>query len=288
VAESGLAAGPEEESPMRVAFLGRQGSNSEAAARQYFGPEIAEEPCPSFEAVFEAVEAGRAERAVVPVENSLAGSIHSNYDLLLQHALFITGELNLRVRHYLLAAPGVRLADLRRVTSHPQALDQCAAYLTRLGVTREAAADTATAAERVAREQRPDLAAIASLRAAEIHGLAVLAADIEDNPENYTRFLALAREPEPPLPDQPGKTSLVFALPNEPGSLAGALGVFAGRGLNLTKIESRPLRGRPWEYLFYLDFAAAAGAPEVEAALAELRAMAPFLRVLGSYPQAVG
>ena len=270
---------------MRIAFLGQPGSHSEGAAVQYSGSALEPVCCESFAAIFAAVATGRADYAVVPIENSLAGSLHSNYDLLLQHELHIVGEVNYQVHQHLLALPGVALADLRRVGSHPQALDQCAAYLTRLGVQREPLADTTLAARRLVDENLRDTGAVAGPRAAELYGLAVLAEDIADLPENYTRFLVLARDFTPPAPGQPGKTSLVFSLENRPGSLYRALTVFAERGINLTKIESRPLRGRRWEYFFYLDFAVSLRDPRAAAALQELERMAPFLRILGSYPQ---
>ncbi len=221
----------------------------------------------------------------MPIENALAGSIHQNYDLLLRHALHIVGEHNFYVRHNLLAPPGVPLSAIRRVVSHPQALEQCDRYLTALGVEREPVAATTVAARQVRDSGTRDGAAIAGTRAAALYGLTVLAAGIEDSAENYTRFLILARAPAAPPPDVPAKTSLVFTLENVPGSLYAALGVFARRGLNLSKIESRPWRERRWEYLFYLDFTAGLDAPAARDALQELEGMAPLLRVLGSYPQ---
>ncbi len=271
---------------MRVAFLGQPGSHSEGAAAQAFGPALEAMCCESFAAIFGAVGGGAADRAVLPIENSLAGSLHSNYDLLLKHELHIVGEVNYHVQHVLMARPGVAVAGLRRVLSHPQALDQCDVFLTGLGVTREPQADTTLAARRVRDDPQGDSAAIASRRTAKLVGLAVLAENIADYPENVTRFLILAREAAPPATGQPAKTSLVFSLENTPGSLHQALAVFAARGINLAKIESRPLRGRHWEYFFYLDFAVSLQDRRAVEALAELERMTPFLRVLGSYPQA--
>jgi arogenate/prephenate dehydratase len=270
---------------MRVAFLGQPGSHSEGAALQAFGPALEPVCCESFGAIFAAVSAGRAERAVVPIENSLAGSLHSNYDLLLQHELQIAGEVNYQVRHVLLALPGVALAGVRRVLSHPQALDQCDRFLTRLGAAREPQADTTLAARRLAADDLREAAAIASRRTGEVVGLAVLAEDIADYPDNVTRFLILAREAAPPAAGLPAKTSLVFSLANTPGSLHRALAVFAERGINLTKIESRPLRRRRWEYFFYLDFAVSLQDRRAVEALAELAPLTAFVRVLGSYLQ---
>lgn len=271
--------------PLRVAFQGEPGAYSEGAALAFFGADVGTVPCESFDDVFGAVTDGNADRAMIPIENSLAGSIHRNYDLLLRHDLNIIGELNFRVRHNLLALPGVALADVRRVLSHPQALAQCEGFIDRLGVTREATYDTAGSAKMVRQQVLRDAAAIASIRAAEVYGLEILATDIEDDPENYTRFLALAPEPQPVAPEIPAKTSIVFALKNAPGVLFKALSVFALRDIDLTKIESRPLRGTRWEYLFYLDFAASLEEEVAQNALRHLSEIATMLRVLGSYPR---
>ncbi|MCZ7574736.1 MAG: prephenate dehydratase [Ardenticatenaceae bacterium] len=271
--------------PLRVAFQGEPGAYSEGAALAFFGAETATVPCESFDDVFAAVTGGHAGRAMIPIENSLAGSIHRNYDLLLRHDLHIIGELNFRVHHNLLALPGVALSDVRRVLSHPQALAQCEGFIDRLGVVREATYDTAGSAKMVRQQALLDAAAIASTHAAEVYGLAILAAGIEDDPENYTRFLALAGEPHPVPPGVPAKTSIVFALKNAPGVLFKALSVFALRDIDLTKIESRPMRGTRWEYVFYLDFAASLEDDASQNALRHLGEIATMLRVLGSYPR---
>jgi prephenate dehydratase len=266
-----------------VAIQGERGSFSHQAAVAVLGGELTLRPQPTFEALFAAVSGGEAERGLVPIENSLAGSIHENYDRLRAGALHIVGETQLRVRHCLLARPGATLGSIRRVASHPVALAQCRDFFAaRPQLEAVAAYDTAGSVRDLL---RPDgvatQAAIASALAAEIYGAQVLMEGIEDDPQNYTRFLMLAREPQPI--EGPSKTSLVFSTANVPGALHRALGAFATRGVDLSKIESRPLRGRPWEYSFYLD---AVGDPRgaLGEALAELETMASELRVLGTYP----
>ncbi len=269
---------------MRVAFQGEPGAYSEAAALEHFGPGSVTLPCETFDEVFAAAQAGRVDCGLVPIENSLAGSIHRNYDLLLQHPLSIVGERHLRVRHCLIGLPGATLSQIRTVISHPQALAQCEKYLKfQLGVKAEAAYDTAGSAKIVKERGDLALAAIASRRAAEVYGLSILAEAIEDDPANFTRFLAIAPQPITPAGD--AKTSIVFTLRNLPGALFKALSVFALRDIDLTKIESRPLVGKPWEYLFYVDFAGSIADPATARALDHLGEYALTLRVLGSYPR---
>jgi prephenate dehydratase len=237
--------------------------------------------------VFAAVENGTATAGLVPIENSLAGSIHRNYDLLLQHALPIVGEHHLRVRHCLIAHPGVALSELQQVLSHPQALAQCEKYLRGHGLKAEAAYDTAGSVKLIQAKGERTWAAIASRRAAEVYGMSIVAEGIEDDPANYTRFLALARPGTHPTAPASGaaKTSIVFTLRNAPGALFKAMSVFALRDIDLTKIESRPLPGQPWEYLFYLDLAGSVTESPVARALEHLGEYALLLRVLGSYPR---
>jgi prephenate dehydratase len=264
-----------------VAIQGEAGSFSHAAALAAIGRDLVLVPCSAFEDLFRAVETGNAARGVVPIENSLAGSVHENYDLLGARALHVVGETQVRVRHCLIARPGTRLGDVRRVASHPVALAQCRRFFAaHAGIIPVPAYDTAGSVRDLMAGRLEADAAIASSLAAQLYGATVLQEHLEDHAENYTRFLVVAREPAPA--ERAHKTSLVVTLPNVPGSLYRALGAFAARGLDLTKLESRPIPGRPWEYAFYLDVL---GDPrgEVAAALAELRGFARELRVLGAY-----
>ncbi len=268
-----------------VAFQGERGAYSEAAALEFFGAEIEPTPCPSFDEVFEKVESGAVERGIVPVENSLGGSIHRNYDLFMRHRLHLVGEKIHRVRHCLIGFAGAQLSDITLIMSHPQALAQCEHSISRWGIQREVVYDTAGAVKMLKDSERRDHAAIASRHAAEVYGMQILAEGIEDDEANYTRFVVLAREPI--VPQRPAKTSIVFTLKNQPGALFKALSVFALRDLDLTKIESRPLAGSPWEYLFYLDFAGSAADETPRRALEHLNEYATTLRVLGSYARDV-
>lgn len=269
----------------RVGFQGDRGAYSEQAALLLMGSDIEPVPCATFDEVFEGVQGGAFQRGVVPIENSLAGSIHRNYDLLLRYDLSIVGECNLRVSHCLIAHPGVSLGEIRRVYSHPQALAQCEHSLAALeGVEVIAAADTAGSVRLVKEEGWRDAAAIASEGAAALYGMAVLRRGLEDERHNYTRFLLLSREAV--LPDGDSKTSLAFAGRNEPGLLFKCLSAFALRDIDLTKIESRPIRGVPWEYVFHLDFTGSLADERCRRAVDQLREMATFVRVFGSYPRA--
>lgn len=268
---------------MRVAYQGEPGAyGEEAAVRSFGGAETVQ--CPSFAGVFEVVQRGEADRGVVPVENSLAGSINETYDLLLAHTLVITGELDLRVRHCLMALPGQTLGDIRRVQSHPQALAQCDVYLGRLGAELVPSYNTAGSAKIIREQGLVGCAAIASQRAAELYGLDVLAEGIETAPSNYTRFLQLSRTAAHAA--ERTKTSIVFVVTNEVGTLYAALGALAHRRINLVKIESRPARERPWDYTFYVDVDGHAEREPLRSALEEFRSQTTFLRVLGSYPRA--
>jgi len=270
---------------MKVAFQGEAGAYSEQAVFEYLGA-VETQPCESFDAVFAAVGSGGCDAALIPIENSLAGSIHQNYDLLMRYQLHIVGEYFLRVRHCLIALPNVKKSEIKKAISHPQALGQCDAYLRKHGIKAEAVYDTAGSVKMLKESGARDTAAIASRRAAELYEMQILEEGIEDSTENYTRFLMIAREAI--QPDAEAKTSIVFTLRNEPGALFKALSVFALRDIDLTKIESRPLQGKPWEYLFYIDFIDATHEETTQRALDHLREYAAMLRVLGSYPRFKG
>ena len=268
----------------KVAFQGIHGAYSEQAARQHFGAEVEVLPCPSFSDLFQAVLAQDAEKAMLPVENALAGTVAQSYELLMENDLRIQGEVILHVRHALLAPPGTHLADLQRVRSHPQALAQCEQFLRRYGLEPEPWYDTAGSARDLAAAPIPGVGAIASPLAAELYGLEVVEPNIEDVEFNFTRFFVIGQDD--PERAERNKTSLVFATRHRPAALHQCLGEFATRGINLTKIESRPRRDRPWEYLFYLDFEGHWQDPVCEQALVALLRNASFVKMLGSYPAA--
>lgn len=264
---------------MRIAYQGEPGAYSEAAALHFAGPQAETLPCKSFDEVFEAVVKKRATHGVVPLENSIGGTIHRNYDLLLDHELTITGEVELDIVHCLQALPGTTLADVKVVYSHPQALAQCERYLKDLGVTVEAVYDTAGGAKFVAEQKLKGAAALASRRAAEVFGLEVLQEAVQDFEYNITRFAIIGGTPPPDA----NKTTIVFALPSTPGALFKALSVFALRDINLTKLESRPMRGSPWEYLFYVEIEARRDDLACARSLTHLAEFAKWTRVLGTY-----
>jgi prephenate dehydratase len=267
-----------------VAYQGEPGAYSQEAIYQHFGPIVGTLACHSFEGIFHAIEEGRASHGLLPVENSQAGSINQAYDLLLDHDLRVIGEAKLRVRHCLLAAPGTSAADVKRVRSHPQALAQCERYLRNRNWEAVPGYDTAGSARELAANPEPGTAVIASALAGQTYGLEVLAIGIEDSPENATRFFVLGREDLPPAARN--KTSIVFATTHTPGALFHALGEFANRGINLTKIESRPRRNRPWHYVFYVDMEGHYNDMGVGRALSSLLTRAAFVKLLGSYPAA--
>jgi prephenate dehydratase len=268
-----------------VAIQGERGAFSDLAARSLFGRRMTLLPCPDFDALFRAVETGRSRYGLTPVENTIAGSIHRVHDLLLRSPLRIVGEAIVRVRHSLIALPGVRLRDVRRVYSHPVALAQCEAFLRRHPrLVPVAARDTAGSVRMLREERARDAAAIAPEIAARLHRAHILKTGLEDHRANFTRFFLLARHGRPP--GRPDKTSVLFAAPHVPGALFRCLGAFATRNINLLKIESRPLAGRPWEYVFHVDFDGSAIEERCRLALRHLEETCEFVRVLGSYRRA--
>ena len=270
---------------MKIAYQGLEGAFSEEAALR-FAPEARPVGHPTFHQVFQAVQSGEAELGIVPVENAVAGSINQTYDLLLESDLHVVGEVIVHVRHCLLAPRGVALEELREVVSHPQALAQCDGFLAEHGLKGIPVFDTAGAARELAENPLPGRAAIASERAAARYGLEVLKCGIEDFKFNYTRFFVLSREERPWDPEARYKTSVVFAVRHRPGGLYDAIGAFAENGVNLTKIESRPRKDRPWSYVFYLDFEGHPEDPAPARALLALLRRAAFVKVLGAYPAA--
>jgi prephenate dehydratase len=275
------------EQGLRVAFLGQPGSYSEAAAVAFFGDSIQPVSCKDFDAIFDSVTQGDTDRGVLPLENSLAGSIHRNYDLLLRHELSIIGEIQIPIATQLIALPGVSLADVEKVYSHPQPLAQCEHSLTRLlpRAERISTYDTASGVKLLKEENVTNAAALGSERAASIYGMNILQRNMQDNAENYTRFVIVSHDPI--VPEGEAKTSIVFAMSNAPGSLFKSLAVFALRDIDLTKIESRPLQGSRWHYFFYIDFIGSQYEERCQNALNHLQEITTFYRVLGSYPKRV-
>ncbi len=268
----------------KVAFQGERGAFSEDAAAKLFDKSIDCLPCMRLTEVFELVSQDKVEFGVVPLENSQAGSINDTYDLLLTYPINIFAEVILRVSHCLMALPGERLADITTIYSHPQALAQCDEFLSKLKVEIMPSYDTAGSAKMIKERDLRRCAAIASKRAADIYGLHILAPEIETNANNYTKFVAISRQKAKGA--QRNKTSLVFAVEHRSGSLYRVLGIFATRNINLTKLESRPSRAKPWEYVFYADFEGHLEGEVYQEAMRELQKETTFIKVLGSYPQA--
>jgi prephenate dehydratase len=267
-----------------IVFQGERGAYSEEAAIEHFGEGVDFKSCRTLRDVFEEVGHQRSQLGIVPVENSIEGTITQTYDLLLGTDLKIVGETVHLIRHSLLALPGVKLSDITVVYSHPQALAQCQNYLERLGLETIAWYDTAGAAKTIRERGLTNAAAIAGVRAAQIYDLRILATGIQDYPENFTRFFVIGIAS--PKPTDHDKTSMVFGVRHEPGMLFSALKEFADRRLNLTKIESRPIKGKPWEYYFYVDFEGHQNSDDVKELRAALETVTTYLKILGSYPQA--
>jgi prephenate dehydratase len=275
-----------------IAFQGARGAFSEEAARKLVGPKSLVLPCDRFEDVFRSLKSGKVSGAVVPIENTLAGSVHENYDHLVNFELPIVAETSVRIIHNLIVRKGVQFSQIKRVFSHPVALNQCLDFFARNPqMERIPFYDTAGSVKMIVEEELSDAAGIASSVAAEIYGARILRRSIESDRQNFTRFFLLRTEQYArrhiisAAAHTSWKTSLVFSTRNVPGALFRALSAFALRDLSLTKIESRPLRGKPYEYLFYVDFLGRVDTPNAQNALNHLRELADFLRVLGCYPK---
>lgn len=269
---------------MRVAFQGERGAYSEEAIIQHFGRSVEPVPRPYLRDVFDSIEEGEADLGLVPVENSIEGSIVRTYDLLNDRRLKAQGETVLRVVHCLIVNPGVAKEDVLRVHSHPQALGQCRDYLERHGYEPVSSYDTAGSVKMLKEQDLRDSAAIASRRAAEVYGMEVLDSGIETHQENYTRFLVIGHEDIQPTSRD--KTSIAFIVDHRPGTLYTALKAFAENGIDLTKIESRPMLGKPWEYIFFIDVIGHREDSDLSRALRLLKESSRSVKILGSYPQA--
>lgn len=267
-----------------IAIQGERGSFSHVAARRMLRQDADILPCRTFDDVFAAMSSGAASVAVIPIENTLAGSIHRNYELLGASELHIAGETLLRIEHHLIARPGTATDRITRILSHPVALAQCQRFLASMDAEAVATDDTAGSVKLIMAGESDDVAAIAGAAAAELYGGEILVPNVEDHRENYTRFLLLSPSPAEVTAGTAMKTTVLFRTPNTPGSLWRALAAFALRDINMSKLESRPIEGRPWEYSFYVDLSG--GPAELANALGHLREMCEFVKVLGSYAAA--
>jgi prephenate dehydratase len=269
---------------LRVAFQGVRGANSEEAVEKLVNEEIEFVPSYSFDDVFDVVETGKADRGVIPIENSLTGSIHRNYDLLLRNNLWIMGETKIRIVHNLIVNKGVKFEDIKRIYSHPQGLSQCEKFLNKYSqIEKSPAFDTAGSVKMIKEQKMFDAGAVASRKSAIYYDMVILEEGIEDIDENYTRFLMLLKSKE--VPKSANKTSIVFSTENIPGILFKSLSVFALRDINLSKIESRPVLGKPWEYFFYLDIEENLNNERCINAINHLKEIASYLKILGCYPK---
>ena len=269
---------------VKVAFQGERGAYSESAVYTFFGDETEVKPCRDLTEVFESVDKQEVPVGVVPIENSLEGSVNQTYDLFLTHNLKVSGEVIIRISHCLIANPTTSLEAVKTVYSHPQALAQCRSFLERLGSDLIPTYDTAGSVKMLKENGLKDAAAVASEKAAEIYGMKILAREIEDTPTNYTRFFVISKNDSPKTGKD--KTSIIFAAAHTPGALYHALGEFSKRDINLAKIESRPTKQKPWEYNFYLDFEGHRTEEHCTAALKALEEYATFIKILGSYAKA--
>ncbi|EKO3374085.1 prephenate dehydratase [Vibrio fluvialis] len=282
-------ANPQSRKPLaRVAFLGSKGSYSHLATREYFSrknTELIELNCEQFKEVTRTVESGHADYGVLPIENTSSGSINEVYDLLQHTTLYIVGEITQQIEHCLVATTDIRLEDLKVLYSHPQPHQQCSEFLSRLkGVKLETCASTADAMKKVQELNRTDVAAIGNASSGKLYGLQAIQGNIANQTENHTRFIVVARKPVEVSPQIPAKTTLIMSTSQEAGSLVSTLLVLQRYGINMTKLESRPIMGNPWEEMFYVDLEAHLDSEEMQQALVELTRLTRHLKVLGCYP----
>ncbi|MDR1992948.1 MAG: prephenate dehydratase [Nitrososphaerota archaeon] len=270
---------------MMVTYQGEPGAYSEMAVFKFFGNKAEPVPCKDFRSIFESVKSGAVPHGVVPIENSIEGSVNQNYDLFLNYDLKVCGEVAVKLAHVLISKPDTKLEDINTVYSHPQALAQCRLYLEEHKWEIIPAYDTAGAVKLIKEQNLTDAAAIASEKAADIYSMKLLARDIADNPSNYTRFLVLSNQDAEPTGDD--KTSIIFSAKHAPGTLYYALGEFASRNINLTRIESRPTKTTAWQYNFYLDFEGHRIERRCAEAIVALETYATFVKILGSYPRVI-
>jgi chorismate mutase/prephenate dehydratase len=270
---------------MKVTYQGETGAYSEMAVYKFFGSQVEPVPCKDFRDVFESVKTGAVPHGVVPIENSIEGIVNQNYDLFLAYELKVCGEVAVKLAHVLIGNPNTKSEDIKTVYSHPQALAQCRRYLEKHQWEIIPAYDTAGAVKIIRGQNLHNAAAIASEKAADLYSMKILARDIADNPANYTRFLVLGTDDAAPTGDD--KTSIIFSAKHAPGTLYHALGEFASRNINLTRIESRPTKTTAWQYNFYLDFEGHRTEKRCAEALEALEKYATFLKILGSYPRVI-
>ncbi len=277
-----------EATKVSVAYQGTQGAYSHQAAIHHFSERYDQVHCigfQSFEEAVSAVDKGEADTAILPIENTTAGSINDTYDLLGEYKMHITGEEVLRINHCLMAIEPIQVENIRRILSHPQAITQCSQFLARLPRCKiESYTDTAMSAQKVYEDADLSQAAIASSYAAELYNLHIIEKDLENQPENYTRFVIVAPDPVVCDPQLPCKTSLMFATVHEKGALIRCLNVLDQHGINMTKLESRPRPGKPWQYMFYLDIEGNSSSPHVTKALNEIENKSAYFKLLGTYP----
>ena len=270
---------------MKVTYQGEKGAYSEMAVYKFFGSKVEPVPCKDFREVFESVKTGVVPHGVVPIENSIEGSVNQNYDLFLAYDLKVCGEVAIKLAHVLIANPKTELENVKNVYSHPQALAQCRSYLEKHKWEIIPAYDTAGSVKIIKENNLTNAAAIASEKAADLYDMKILARNIADNPSNYTRFLVLGIADAAPTGDD--KTSIIFSAKHAPGTLYHALGEFATRNINLTRIESRPTKTTAWQYNFYLDFEGHRTEKRCAEALEALEKYAIIVKILGSYPRVI-